>query len=199
MISRYLFIVLICTTLLLANRCPDQYNPELFSDSSEDFISLIDESFEQVKLFGSASSYKKLNFVLGNDGFYYKPKSFVTLGEYKYPIINGLWAYHVDAKSQKVDQVKVALKFSYQMKEYEFFNDIVQNYGGLWQDFEGDSTEKTLSPDFAKVEINYQYATLKVQLYGMNGDATKLSFSVANFWLYDYGAEVKKFRECKKN
>ncbi len=200
MIKRVLFILLLSFVSLFAKKCADQYNNEAFLDAPLRVGDIFDDGLKGLPLFGSAKIYKKLGYKkikIDGETWYIKPNSFKKEGDYIYPVVSGLWKYHVD-KSGFVDEFDLADAYSYKDKVESVANEINSDFEGLWSKWGGDEYAFKLLPEDAQLRYEKFYLSLNVYLYGVEEDATNLKNTVVNYHFLNYTNEVNQFLKCKK-
>jgi len=189
-----ILIIAFLSSILLANDCPDEFSPDKFVNSSDYLEDLIETNFVEVGLFGTKREYEKLGFIQKKRHFY-KPESYTTFMEYKYPKEMGFWSYKLDS-DDKVYEVNIAQLESGREDPLALANMITNDFEGPWRDWEGDAYENYLIPEFSRIKYKEYYLSLKVILWGIEGDATKVERTTINYQIIDFTDEVNDYKRC---
>lgn len=193
---RFFLSIFLFISSLYAKECSPYFNPEKFYDAPEYLVEILDEQFPSHKIFQTEKNYEKRAFIQEKPTEYIKPNSFQDHGEYRYPIINGLWKYKT--QNQKVDEVNISRAEIYRFKDEEIANSINDDFDNFWMDFIEDGYSMQLTPEQTLFRYNDEYFTFSVYIYGIDGDATPLKGTVVNFWFKNYTNEVNNYIQCDK-
>jgi hypothetical protein len=197
---RYIFIVLFLITFVFAKQCADQYNPEGFFDAPRRLGEIVDNNLKNLKLFGKVKEYKKLHFKklkISNKMYYVKKSSFVKKGDYIYPLISGLWKYHID-KNGNIDELDIADVFEYKGDVESVANEVNGDFNGLWSRWGGSAYAMRMVPEDAQIRYGSFYLSMTVYLYGVKEDATELKYTTIDYNILNYTNEVNRFIKCKE-
>lgn len=192
--KKYILIITLLSSLLVANECADEFSPDKFVDSSDFLEDLIETNFKEVPLFGTKKEYEKLEFQRNSDNFY-KKNSYTTYRAYTYPKVMGFWKYKLN-KENKVDEVNIAQLESTREDALVLADMITSDFEGPWQKWDGDAYEHFMDPEFVRIKYKNQYLSLKVIFWGVKNDSARVSRSTINYKLIDFTDEVNGYIRC---
>jgi hypothetical protein len=90
----------------------------------------------------------------------------------------------------------------YELYKYDansIAEEINDDFGGFWKDYIGeDGYEMTLIPEYNLFKYEHKYFSLKVTIYGIQGDATKYKNTKIKYSFYDYTNQVNEYKKCIK-
>lgn len=189
--KKILIIIFILNISLFANNCSPYYNPEKFYDAPQYLVDLIDESLNDLKLFGKEENYKTLSFKKQNSYF---TNDYIKLNEYYFPKKSGLFTYKL--KDSMVDEFTIATVNLYKYSDEEIANEINNDFEGFWLDWIEDGYEMQLEPQQVLFNYNGKYFSFSVYIYGVKGDTTRLEGTTIKYWFKDYTKEVNEYIVC---
>ncbi len=192
------YLLFLVSFSLFANNCADQYNNENFITAPEHFGEIADNKLDiyfgkDVKNFNKDFHAYNLQGEIYylRDGFFLKQK------DNYYPIKDGVWKLHVN-KNGKVDELELAQNTLYQDPIEDIANNLNSDMENLWAKWDGDAYGYYMIPEY--VQLNYKdfYISMKVFLYGSDGDSAGLKKAFIDFYIINNTKEVNKFIRCSK-
>ena len=191
MIQR-IFLLAISLTLLYGGGgvCHDDYTPDSFESASDEFAELVDEYIESKGL--SISPNEKL---LKSRGFIREHHSWILPNCSNKKIrCSGVW--RVDVVSDSIIKLYISIPFVEKLSQIDAFNRLNGRVGDIFADFDDGAYEMIMKPEDMRVRYRDRYFEVNGYIYGVDGDDTGLSKTVADIVLTDYTRWVEDNMEC---
>lgn len=185
----YSFIPL---SIIANSKCSSYYNPSKYYDIPQYFQDYLDENLNNLELFGSAESYRVLNFKRQKNLYL---NEYIKLEDYLFPKNNGIFSYKI--VENKVDEISFANINLYKLSAFEIANEINNDFEGFWSDWEENAYEMILVPQQVLFKYKNKYFSFSVFIYGVKGDATNLNGTIIKYSLKDYTKYVNEYNRCK--
>ncbi len=180
-------------------KCHSDYRAESFEEADYDLADFLDEYFTDANIpfLPQKNDVSRLGLSALGKGTYVLSGAYIKGGgDRRYPSKAGIW--RIDDLDNGIVRTHMLLKEPQKLTEAQAFNTYNDILGEPFADYDDGAYGMTMLPEDVRRSYKGKYFTINVLLYGLQGDATKLSKTVADIILTDYTQWVQENKKCKQ-